>query len=274
MQPRKNSVLAAVMLCLSCAIYGAVQGPRITNADGYISGFLNQHITIKTDSAHFLVIHAPGSQIHIVSTVRHFEATCNQAEGDIVKHILADATLSGDVHAVVQRPSSAKGSGTQTATADGSKAIYSAENNTLDMEDSVVLHDTDPGVNREVTATGSSAQVSLSPQGSTGDAFRSVILQGPVKMDMKGTRLDSATSKRVPYSIHATSRRATFDNIRRIVVLEGNVHVISNDPNMPGDESGISKETITLNPDGSVNTVDAEGNPGASTISPETLKGP
>jgi hypothetical protein len=46
---------------------------------------------------------------------------------------------------------------------------------------------------------------------------------------------------------------------------------------MPGEETGIEKETITLLPDGSVSDVraeGAEGSPGVTTLNPETLKGP
>jgi lipopolysaccharide export system protein LptA len=274
MKPRNISVTIGLSLCLiGYSAASQNEESRATFADGSVSGFQGYKVTSTAEGRHFLMVHAPGTLIHLVSTKNRFKATCARAEGNITnQRILVDATLSGGVHASVERPSGERGSSaTQTATADGAKAIYSAANNTLDLEDSVVIHDDDPGTNRKMTATGSSAQVNLTPQGSSGDPFRSLLLEGPVRINITGTRLDNETKKRVPFVINTTSSHASFDNVRRIIVLEGKVHVKSDDPTFLGEESGIAKETITLNPDGSVNTVEANG-PGASTLNPEKPK--
>jgi lipopolysaccharide export system protein LptA len=200
------------------------------------------------------------------------DVTCDKAEGDATQKLLQEATLTGDVHMVITGKSSGKGTGgVQKATVDGPSAHYVAATNNVHVTGPVVLHDDDTGISRTFHATGSSADLRLSPQGSHGDPLRSGDLDGPVVTDINGFRKDNDNGgKMTPYHIRTKSDHASFDYIARTLTLTGHVKVDSDDPTSLGSMVGIRNLVIQFNEDGSIagSKGNAEEEPGVMTFDP------
>lgn len=246
-------------------------GPFVKFGDAVITGFGPYKATAGPNGTkHFAVLASSGKRLHLVSKERGLVADCAKVEGDATAQgLLSKATMSGQAHIEVTRPSSNKDSKeVQTATADGSSATYSETGNTLHVAGTVVLTDIDSGARRSMHITGSSADLQLSPQSSKEVALKSGTVAGPVKMDIKGLRVENGQnggpSKKVPFTLHTTSDKASFDYTARTITLTGHVHTTSDDPTVA--EGSVSTETIRLHEDGSIESVEGQGEPGTTTI--------
>jgi len=264
-------------LGLICVAIADGQEGSIQEGDAKVSGFQAFSITKGPNGvgSHFVFVHAPGIRLKLHSDKKSLDATSDRAEGDVSgQNLLIEMTLSGGVHMKMVRPSSEKSSTeTQTVTVDGSSAHYTAASNKIHVEGSVTIHDDDPGANRTLVTKGSSADLVMSPQGTKSEALRTGELYGPVTSDITGLRTVAGEGggqvKKAPFHIHSTSAHALFNYVERTITLLGHVNVTSDDPTLPS-ESNISKETIYLNPDGSIDRVEGGGEPGITTISVES----
>lgn len=280
---RRASLLsvAAVSAALSWAVFAPSQKSSsssseeqsITAGDATMSDFGPFSTTLNktTNLTHFVFEHAKGVKLRLHSAKRNMDVLCDHAEGDSTKTLLTDATLTGDVHMTIVGKSAGKAtSEPQRATVDGSTAHYDAAENLLHVTGEVVLNDDDPGISRTFHATGSSADLRLSPQGSHGDPLRSGELEGPVAIDITGVRTDNdGGGKKIPFHIRATSNHASFDYIARTLTLTGHVKVVSDDQTSLASMNGISNLVIQFNEDGSIAGSQGNGGePGVTTYNP------
>jgi lipopolysaccharide export system protein LptA len=251
----------------------AVQGPMMQQGDAKLTNFGPYSTTInpKTGDKHFVVERNANSKLRLHSESKGLDALCDKAEGDVSsKNLLTDVTFSGGVKVTLVRKSAeATSSEKQKATVDGSTARYTASSNVIHVQGRVTIHDDDPGAGRSLVATGSSADLSLSPQGSKEQILESGVLYGPVVTNITGVRAVEGSTKKAPFHIHTTSAHAMFDNAARTLTLVGNVNVESDVQGLA--ESGIARETMHFDAEGSVDRVEGSGGePGITTIDPNS----
>jgi len=256
---------------LSYASLQEPQQPLLKVGDAVVTGFGKWRVTSGANGTkHFVILASQSKKLHLDSKAKGLKADCSKAEGDVTaNNQLETATMSGGVHVEISRPSSEKTSKIpQVAVADGETATYTEGTNKLHVSGGVTIHDDDPGADRSLNAVGTAADLLLSPQGSRGEALQSGTMSGPVKLIMKGLRtvaaVDGHAAAKAPFTINSKSDRASFDYVARTITLTGHVHMTSDDPSAP--ESYVSSEKIHLNQDGSIDSVEGEGDPGTTTI--------
>ncbi len=266
------ATLGVALACAAWALGRQSEGPSIAVGDATVSDFgpFSNTINKTSNTNHFKFGRSKGARLRLHSAKRSMDVTCEKAEGDATDKLLSEVTLSGDVHMVVTGKSSEKTSSAgQKATVDGSTAHYVAAENLLHVSGEVILHDDDPGIERTFYATGSSADLRLSPQGSHGDPLRSGDLDGPVTIKIDGMRKDKDNGdKKVPYHLNTTSDHASFDYAARTLTLTGHVKIKTDDPSV-GPMAGIRDMVFDFNPDGSIAGTHGTGDePGIMTFTP------
>jgi lipopolysaccharide export system protein LptA len=220
-------------------------------------------------SGHFVGI-AAGDKIHATWKKQALKVDCSKIEGNVggssdKGYVLQKATMGGGVQAVATRPSSnAQSNQTQTSRITGETATYVASQELLHVTGGVDVHSQDPGASQTLHAVGSSGDLILSGPAAATRAVRSATLEGPVTLDMSGTRLTSEEGKapqRIPFTMHGLADRMMFDDVTRTVTMIGHVRITGDDPTIGGDVVA-DKEVLYLNADGSVSSVELEGDPG------------
>lgn len=270
LEARASRTAAKLALPLSQGVTFAdkVGNLKLTNANRFRVYTAGQFVGIARE----------GQKIHLVSKQQQFSADCYKIDGTFSGNQgsglkIQTATMSGGVHAVLTRLSSV--SGRQTSTVDGETAVYTASSNNLKITGGVTLHNVDPAASQAINAVGSDADLTLSPPGTKGQPVQSGVVNGPVKFDMKGTRVETGQSgspTRTPFTVNGTCDQVKYNGPLYTVTLIGHVHTVGNDP-MSGGDVDANIETIHLNPDGTLDYVEWEGSPGTTVVSTRALGG-
>lgn len=180
---------------------------------------------------------------------------------------LSDATMSGGVKLVAERPSSVVGSKEkQTATITAPTATFEMPTNKITAKGNVTITNSDPAASQKLTAKGSSGVITLEDQTTKRKAIRTAVLEGPVSLDLHGVREESEDGKpkkKIPYVVTGRAGRMVFDAATRTITLKGDVFVSSDDPVLGGDVRA-TKAIIELDEAGEVKAIDLSG-PGQTT---------
>lgn len=238
--------------------------------DTTVTGWRKHMIELKT--GHFMFAADTGKKIHAIFRSQGLTVDCAKIEGNWVgpaqNATLETATMTGGVRAVFTRHSQNPGSSAvQTTTVTGDTVTFTNAGFALHVIGSVHMDSDDPGAQQSLSMAGTSADIELSKPHTSGRAVRAATVAGPVRFEMRGFRTDSSGNApaRLPFTLNGLADRALFDDAARTVTLVGNVHLTADDPNLGGDQN-VDKETIYLAPDGSVDRVEGEGNPGTTTF--------
>lgn len=180
---------------------------------------------------------------------------------------LSDATMSGGVKLVAERPSSVAGSKEkQTATISTPTAVFEMPTSRITAKGSVTIVNSDPAASQNLTAKGSSGVITLEDVTTKRKALKAATLEGPVTLDLRGVREESEQGKpkkKIPYVVTGRAGRMVFDAAARTITLTGDVFVSSDDPVLGGDVRA-TKAIIELDDAGEVKAIDLSG-PGQTT---------
>jgi len=281
---RRNKVGLALLLLISCLAGNASAQGRIVDHAGNveITGFGPFRIE---SNGHFIGKGASGDKIHVVSHKQQLTVDGSSVEGNLsgtrqTEYSVQEMTLGGGVKVVVHRRSTRSAS-VETATITGETAVYTAANQHLKVTGSIHISDEDPGADQSLVASGSSADLELSnvieKVGSEPRAIRNATLEGPVVMDLHGTRLDTdakGVKKRVKFITHGTGDHMVYNDAERTLTLKGHVNITGDDPGLGGEIQNVSSATIHLTATGEAESIDLNGDPvGKTTLRQKELGG-
>ncbi|HMS56053.1 MAG TPA: hypothetical protein PKA27_11700 [Fimbriimonadaceae bacterium] len=272
--------LSRLSLCLVLAATSAVawqtgQGQgSIKDAKGNMSitGIANARQERKGNSLSFKAGSAEGhnligiwkSQGLRIESPR-IDGTANLKEG--VGLELSEATMTGGVKVIAERPSSIVGAKEkQTATITTPSATLDLGGNKVTTKGSVTIVNDDPAANQKMVAKGTSGVIVLEDVSTRRKAVKSATLEGPVSLDLTGQREEGEAGKpkrKIPYLVKGRAGRLVFDAVARTITLTGDVFVSSDDPVIGGDVRA-TKAVIELDEAGEVKAIDLSG-PGQTT---------
>lgn len=283
MARRERGISLYAALAIAFCAVSAGADPLFVRRDrqGQDDVVVKNYASFRVDrSGHFIFKAKTGDKITGIWNSQAMTLEAAKVEGSWsgnqkVGMTIETATLTGSVRAVAKRPSQQAGSSElQTTVVTGDSATFNNVGFALHVLGSVHLTNDDPGAQQALDATGSSADIELTRAHSPGRAVHSATIEGPVKFEMHGIRTDNSTTppKRLPFTINGVADRMLYNDTARTVTLIGHVHVTADDPTLGGDQN-VDRETLHLNPDGSVESVEGEGNPGTTTYRAKSLGG-
>ncbi len=176
---------------------------------------------------------------------------------------LASALLAGGVRTELTRKD--KGvARTSVLTSDRANFVGNMKTGTLELNGGITVTSALSNSSQWMQLTGTSGTFRLNMASTTGQPLESADLSGPVTMRMISKRRNAAGAAENT-DITATGRRLTFNSGAQEIELSGGVIVTGSGPAIIG-RMEVSRVRITLDAQGFVKEVFAEGEPGQATV--------